>query len=154
MTLTNLLLTVKNNVDLTWSLRSISPLSPSDTWRLWVTWRGRSPGCRRTTYLDGKKPMRPKHFPRHQSTSEVSITVTLYPALQNKFHQIGIISCRRACTLTWDRVRRGGVTWSCKAPRTGSWAADGAASATHDHKHKWMEIAVRALNNGARVRPR
>jgi hypothetical protein len=31
--------------------------------------------------LDGKKPMRPKHFPRHQSTSEVSITVTLYPAL-------------------------------------------------------------------------
>lgn len=41
-----------------------------------MTCRGFSPAARRAQYLEGKKPMRPRHLPFHQSGSEVSITVT------------------------------------------------------------------------------
>lgn len=61
-----------------WSLNSVifSPRSPSDTCKLWVTCNGFSPAANFVQYFDGKYPTRPKHFPFHQSGSDVSITVT------------------------------------------------------------------------------
>ena len=77
---------------LTWSLRSWMGPSPPALLMvtLWTTWRGFSPGCNLVTYVDGKTPIDPTHFPFHQSLSELSINVNLYPALKNKNGQVDI----------------------------------------------------------------
>ena len=70
----------------TWSLRSCIGPSPLALLivTLWTTWRGFSPGWSFVTYVEGKTPTAPKHLPFHQSLSELSISVSLYPALQLK----------------------------------------------------------------------
>lgn len=60
-----------------WSLNKvISPRSPSETCRLCVTCNAFSPAANFVQYLDGKYPSRPRHFPFHQSGSDLSMTVT------------------------------------------------------------------------------
>lgn len=68
----------------TWSLRSWMGPSPPALLMvtLWRTWSGFSPGCSLVTYVDGNTPIDPTHFPFHQSLSELSINVNLYPALK------------------------------------------------------------------------
>lgn len=60
-----------------WSLNKvISPRSPSETCRLCVTCNAFSPAANFEQYFDGKYPIRPRHFPFHQSGSDLSMTVT------------------------------------------------------------------------------
>ena len=68
---------------------------------LWRTWSGFSPGWSLVTYVDGKTPTAPKHFPFHQSLSELSISVSFEPALKGDEKGDGVL-----CIFTAPENRR------------------------------------------------
>lgn len=125
-----------------WSLRRvISPLSPSETWRLCVTCRGFSPAASLAQYFDGKYPSLPRHFPFHQSGSDLSMTVTL-------IFSVGWVSIQVAHKLhhllysqLWDRARLDVLIWNCKEQRTSSLAVIVVASVSRQQKRQWSVIS-------------